>query len=138
MRRERRPRRGASAWAPVVGEQLGSRIAAASVHVRTLAVVASAAVVSVVVLAILGVHVDLTSGLGWAVVLLALAVSYASPLALVQRSRIREQLRTRLTDAGLRFETAPPVASVSAFERWLERNHLDRDEVRSALTRPET
>ncbi len=70
--------------------------------------------------------------------LLALAVAYASPLALLQRSRIREQLRTRLADAGIRFETAPPVATVAGFERWLDRNRLDRDDVRSALTQSET
>ncbi len=55
------------------------------------------------------------AAVGWAL-LLALAVAYASPLALLQRSRIREQLRTLLADAGIRFETAPPVATLTAHE----------------------
>ena len=134
MRRQRTPRRGASAWAPLVGEVLGSRIAAASVLARALAVVTAMTAVSAVTIAILGVPLDLTSGFGWALLLLALAVASASPLALLQRSRIREQLRTRLADAGIRFAPAPPVATVAGFERWLDRNRLDRDDVRSALT----
>lgn len=138
MRQQRTPRRGASARAPLVGEVLGSRIAAASVLARALAVVTAMTAVSAVTIAILGLPLDLTSGFGWALPLLALAVAYASPLALLQRSRIREQLRTRLADAGLRFETTPPVATVAGFERWLDRNRLDRDDVRSALTHCET
>ncbi|MCI0157964.1 hypothetical protein KNO15_14790 [Leifsonia shinshuensis] len=137
MRQQRTPRRGASAWAPLVGEVLGSRIAAASVLARALVVVTAVMAASAVGIAILGVPLDMTSGFGWVLLLLALAVAYASPLALLRGSRIREQLRTRLTDAGLRFETTPPVATVAGFERWLERNHLDRDDVRSALTHPE-
>lgn len=138
MRQQRTPRRGASARAPLVGEVLGSRIAAASVLARALAVVTAMTAVSAVTIAILGLPLDLTSGFGWALPLLALAVAYASPLALLQRSRIREQLRTRLADAGIRFETAPLVATVAGFERWLDRNRLDRDDVRSALTHRET
>ena len=87
-------------------------------------------VVAIVLAAIAAVSV---AWLNWVAVGLALIASYAAPLVVLSRSRIRRDIEARLTAADVQFSGHPPTHSAAAFTRWMTRNAIDAESVRAAL-----
>jgi hypothetical protein len=90
-------------------------------------------VANVVALVVAAFSAQGASWLNWAAIGVALIASYAAPIVFLSRSRIRRDIETRLSAAGIRFSGHPPTYSAAAFTRWVTRNGLDDESVRGAL-----
>ena len=73
--------------------------------------------------------------LSWFALGSSLIVAFATPVAFLGSARVQRELEAHLTAAGVPFSGHPPTHSAKAFSRWITRNALETESIRSALQR---